>query len=66
MTHRYLDRQVPVDGKTGWFWLDTLAQMHQLELSDDAAVPGQEGRLLGGEANMWSEQVLTNSIPDVV
>lgn len=44
----YLDRQVPVDGDTGWFWQDTWAMMYSVNLTSKA---------LGGEANMWSEQV---------
>jgi len=69
----YLDRQTPVDGEVSWFWQDTWAQMYAVEPEpdddtdndddghDDApgvtagAVP--TGRVLGGEASLWSENV---------
>mmetsp|Transcript_29659 Transcript_29659/g.88748 ORF Transcript_29659/g.88748 Transcript_29659/m.88748 type:complete len:726 (-) Transcript_29659:538-2715(-) len=57
----YLDRQVPVDGQTGWFWLDTWVQMHGLKLPGRTNA-SDHGRLLGGEANMWSEQVSPLSV----
>jgi hexosaminidase len=60
---RYLDRQVPVDGsKTGWFWLDTWKDMYMVEpeppkSTTSPAAGIQSGKMLGGEAAMWSEQV---------
>ena len=53
----YLDRQVPVDGETGWFWLDTWAQMYGVDPAAGAYSGPGAGRLLGGEASMWTEQV---------
>ena len=61
----YLDRQAPLGpNHTGWFWEDTWAIMYSVDPSDlpaddddDAAVSSDAGSLLGGEANMWSEQV---------
>ncbi|EDQ89607.1 uncharacterized protein MONBRDRAFT_25125 [Monosiga brevicollis MX1] len=51
----YLDRQTPVDGRpTHWFWVDTWVDMYEVELPEDRESPG---RVLGGEACMWSEQV---------
>ena len=50
----YLDRQVPVDNRTHWFWLDTWADMYSVVFPPQ---PSKGGRILGGEAPMWSEQV---------
>lgn len=68
----YLDRQVPVDNHTSWFWLDTWAFMYQVDPEDDlhsssrpqtAAGPQTApGSILGGEANMWTEQVSDGSL----
>jgi hypothetical protein len=44
----YLDRQVPVDNKTQWFWQDTWEQFYMIDIPSAA---------VGGEANMWGEQV---------
>eukprot|EP00041_Stephanoeca_diplocostata_P032317 m.1032949 g.1032949 ORF g.1032949 m.1032949 type:complete len:1186 (+) comp24129_c0_seq8:123-3680(+) len=68
----YLDRQVPVDNQTSWFWQDTWQQMYNVPLpavprgtsATNTNRPGGNGRgrLLGGEANMWTEQVSALSI----
>eukprot|EP00043_Microstomoeca_roanoka_P017928 m.188833 g.188833 ORF g.188833 m.188833 type:complete len:1127 (-) comp16734_c1_seq1:3793-7173(-) len=50
----YLDRQVPYANKTHWFWLDTWADMYSVAFP---TAPPSGGRILGGEAPMWSEQV---------
>lgn len=73
----YLDRQVPVDNQTSWFWEDTWQQMYNVALpaTPSATPPATppstrngdknahdrraKGRMLGGEANMWTEQVNT-------
>ena len=55
----YLDRQVPVDNVTAWFWLDTWVQMYAEPLP---VPPPRAGKLLGAEANMWTEQVSEVSI----
>jgi hexosaminidase len=54
-----------VDGsKTGWFWLDTWKDMYLVEPEPPklahaaSSTSGAKiGRMLGGEACMWSEQV---------
>ena len=62
-----------MNGKVGWFWEDTWTFMYlvdpaQLPLSDDdsahatspaapSPITALAGQVLGGEANMWSEQV---------
>jgi len=63
----YLDRQVPVDDVTTWFWGDTAWEMYLVDPENASATPFppddgvsqrvNRGRILGGEANMWSEQV---------
>lgn len=89
----YLDRQVPVDNATHWFWLDTWADMYGVDPTPPivtAPVPTPVfatlplpntgntsggaagaaggrgaafvGKVLGGEANMWSEQVSALSL----
>ena len=68
----YLDRQVPVDNATHWFWLDTWADMYSVNpspfrVSDtlnmiSGATGKIVGKVLGGEANMWSEQVSALSL----
>jgi len=51
----YLDRQNPVEGLTTWFWGDSAWEMY---LVDTFRAPNASGgSLLGGEVNMWSEQV---------
>eukprot|EP01147_Barroeca_monosierra_P004204 gene4204-6550_t len=55
----YLDRQVPVENHTHWFWLDTWVDMYRVRFPDDSTTPGS---ILGGEAAMWSEQVSDLSI----
>ena len=63
----YLDRQVPVDGKEGWFWLDTWRHMYSVEPTAGIHLtPAQEALILGGEACMWSEQVDATSFPSRV
>lgn len=52
----YLDRQQPVDGEVNWEWLDTMWQMYGVD-PEEHVHPGSPGRVLGGEASMWSEQV---------
>ena len=63
----YLDRQTPVDGEVAWGWLDSWSQMYLVEPEPLSEMPPQEkkgaastatvGRVLGGEASLWSEQV---------
>ncbi|EGD78011.1 hypothetical protein PTSG_09649 [Salpingoeca rosetta] len=55
----YLDRQVPYGNMTHWFWLDTWADMYAVAFP---RAPAGGGRILGGEAPMWSEQVSDLSI----
>ena len=59
----YLDRQQPVDGVVAWEWLDTMWQMYDIDPESDVVVENnktlRDGRVLGGEASMWSEQVDT-------
>ena len=65
----YLDRQQPVEqDATHWFWLDTWADMYNVSLPSPSPSParratraGQQGRMLGGEACMWGEQVADTS-----
>lgn len=49
--------QVPVDGETGWFWLDTWQQMYNVDPTAGSYSGPGAGRVVGGEANMWTEQV---------
>ena len=53
----YLDRQVPVDGVMAWEWLDTMWAMYDIDPEVDVVSTSAMGRVLGGEASMWSEQV---------
>ena len=65
----YLDRQTPVDGEVAWGWLDSWAQMYQVEPepvpstvfnnveTNSSSARERVGRVLGGEASLWSEQV---------
>ena len=60
----YLDRQVPVDNETSWFWEDTWRFMYLNDPENiDPAISSatyemvNSGAVLGGEASMWSEQV---------
>ena len=66
----YLDRQVPVDNQTSWFWMDTWRFMYLNDPEGDVSSyrrsemdgrdvnkPPPPGTILGGEASMWSEQV---------
>lgn len=60
----YLDRQVPVDNMTSWFWEDTWRFMYlndpeEIDPDISSIVRDEEntGTVLGGEASMWSEQV---------
>eukprot|EP00039_Didymoeca_costata_P008632 m.114452 g.114452 ORF g.114452 m.114452 type:complete len:1152 (-) comp14167_c0_seq1:6-3461(-) len=57
----YLDRQVPVDNATHWFWLDTWADMYMVDPVNMKNGSGY-GTVLGGEANMWTEQVDASSL----
>ena len=54
----YLDKQVPVDGRTSWFWVDTWRDMYLVDPTKGLNLStAQAKRVLGGEACMWSEQV---------
>jgi hexosaminidase len=69
----YLDRQQPVDNVVAWEWLDTMWQMYDIDpeadiiqnnnsshhnsSSSSSSSSERVGRVLGGEASMWSEQV---------
>jgi|MDSY01.1.fsa_nt_gb hexosaminidase len=65
----YLDRQTPVDGEVAWGWLDSWSQMYAVEpeplsraqpearAAGRASAGERTGRVLGGEASLWSEQV---------
>ena len=56
-----------VDGEVAWGWLDSWSQMYLVEPEPLSEMPPQEkkgaaskatvGRVLGGEASLWSEQV---------
>ena len=54
----YLDRQVPVDGRTSWFWVDTWRDMYLRDPTGGLNLTAAQAMsVLGGEACMWSEQV---------
>jgi hexosaminidase len=58
----YLDRQQPVDGVVAWEWLDTMWQMYDIEPEEHVVPSASSGKVLGGEASMWSEQVDTATL----
>lgn len=58
----YLDRQVPVDGLTTWFWVDTWAFMYDTNLTTPGTSNADRGTLLGAEACVWTEQVAEKDV----
>lgn len=59
----YLDKQIPVAGKTYYEWMDTWKAMYQVEPEEalgefNSTRPARNGGyVLGGEATMWAEQI---------
>jgi len=65
----YLDRQTPVDGSLSWEYMDSWAQMYNVEpepLDENGqastnvapdAPKGVRGSCLGGEASVWTENM---------
>eukprot|EP00049_Salpingoeca_infusionum_P001077 m.44964 g.44964 ORF g.44964 m.44964 type:complete len:1294 (+) comp10858_c0_seq5:36-3917(+) len=54
----YLDRHSPVsNAQIPWFWLDTWADMYNVSLANST-----KGKVLGGVACMWGEQVSALSL----
>eukprot|EP00002_Diphylleia_rotans_P030456 TRINITY_DN625_c0_g1_i1.p1 TRINITY_DN625_c0_g1~~TRINITY_DN625_c0_g1_i1.p1 ORF type:complete len:562 (+),score=102.92 TRINITY_DN625_c0_g1_i1:45-1730(+) len=59
----YLDQMVPNPPSTHYFIEDTWKDFYQNEPFEDQTLTEEEkGRILGGEASMWSEQVSADNI----